>query len=161
MRRVLVTACVLAVSLAACGKKEDSGKPVVAVAPGGVTVKGNDGTATITTGGGAAVAAAANLPDYAPLYPGASVEMSAASAPGDESSVGGTVTYMTNATPQQVVDFYKQKSAAKGVPAKMNANMGAALMFAAADDSGARSVQVIATPAGTGTNVAVTWASQK
>lgn len=162
MRTVLVAVSVLAVSLAACGKAEDSGKPAVAVRKDSVTVKASDGHATVTTGGGAAIAAAANLPDFAPLYPGASVEMSAAGqGAAGENAEGGTVTFTTGATPQQVVDFYKQKTGEKGVPSQMNANMGQALMFAAADESGARSLQVIASPTGAGTNVAVTWARTK
>jgi len=118
--------------------------------------------ATITTGSGAASAAAAKTPDFAPVYPGATVESTIAGV-GSENGEGqgGSVVFNTKASPQQVIDFYKQKTGAAGLTPQMSADMGQALMFAASDDATKRGVQVIVSGKDGGSNVTVTWATPK
>lgn len=162
MRLMIVAAAVAAVSLAGCGKKEDSGKPAITATQGGYTVKSGDGTATVSTSAQAAAAAVSGLPDFAPLFPGASLENAIVSVPSENGdSQGSTVTYKVAATPDKVVAFYKEKAEAAGFKTVMNANMGAATMFAATDDATKRGLQVIASGKGDATSVVVTWTKPK
>lgn len=162
MRLVIAATAIAALALTACGKKPEADKPSVTVNANGYTVKGNDGSATITTGSGAASAAAAKTPDFAPVYPGATVESTIAGV-GSENGEGqgGSVVFNTRASPQQVIDFYKQKTGAAGLTPQMSADMGQALMFAASDDATKRGVQVIVSGKDGGSNVTVTWATPK
>lgn len=162
MRLVIAVAALCAFSLSACGKKPESDKPTVSVTPGGYSVKGNDGSATITAGAGAASAAAARLPDFAPVYPGGKVEGTIASvADAGDGAEGGSVVFTTTASPRQVIDFYRRKTEAAGLAAKMNADMGQATMFVAQDEATKRGVQVIVGGQDGGSNVTVTWSTAR
>jgi len=162
MRLIITTLMVAAVSLAACGKTEDGGKPAVTATPGGYTVKNEDGSATVSTGAQAAAAAASGLPDYAPLFPGAKVEntISTVSSEGGDAE-GATVTYTVDVAPVKVIDFYKDRARTAGFKTQMDANMGAALMFVASDEATKRGLQVIASGKGESASVVVTWARPK
>lgn len=162
MRLMIIATAVAAVSLAGCGKKDDDGKPKVAATPGGYTVTTGDGAATVSTGAQAARHAASGLPDFAPLFPGAQVENAVTSVSSDDGKTeGATVTYTVAAAPDKVIAFYKQKAEAAGFKSVMDANMGAALMFAASDEASNRALQVIASGKGASTSVVVTWARPK
>lgn len=158
MRIVLVAAALAAVSLAGCGKKEESGKPSVTVTPGGYTARSKDGTVSVVTAA-AAAAANAKVPAFAPLYPGARVE-SVMDGIGNDKAHGGTVVYKIDASPEKVVDFYKDKATAGGFKTEMDSNMGAAHMFAAKDEASGEAVQVIASASGDGSSVQVIWATK-
>jgi len=158
MRLVLVATAVAAVSLAACGKAEEKRQqPAVQVTKDGYTVTSKDGSATVVTG---KAAAAAKAPDFAPLYPGAKVESSVAGI-GNDKADGGTLVYKVAAKPDAVVAFYKQKAAAEGFKTEMDANMGAANMFAAGDEASGKALQVIASAADGGSSVQVIWATKR
>lgn len=162
MRLVIAATVIAALALAACGKKPEADKPSVTVNANGYTVNGADGSATITTGSGAASAAAGKLPDFAPIYPGGKVESTIAGidSEGGEAQ-GGSVIYATTASPQQIIDFYKKKAEAAGLKPQMSADMGQALMFAATDSDTKRGLQVIAGAKDGGSHVTVTWATPK
>ena len=163
MRFVITALAVAAVSLSACGKKEESDKPTVTATPGGgYTIKSGDGTATVSTGVQAAATAASGLPDFAPLFPGAKVEnaTSAISSEGGDAQ-GVTVTYTVDVAPEKVIDFYKDKAKAAGFKTQMDANMGAALMFVASDEATKRGLQVIASGKGDSASVVMTWSKPK
>jgi hypothetical protein len=155
MRLVIAAVAMAALSLAACGKKEDSGKPTVSVTPGGYTVKGADGS--IVTGGGAALAA--RMPDFAPVYPGAEIKASSATTSGEDQV--GSVTFTSTAQPQAVVDFYKQKATAAGFDTAAEANVGVGLMYAATDKASRRNLQIIVTTEGGGSTAVLSWSTPK
>lgn len=172
MRLVIIATAVAALSLAACGRKEE--KAGVSVGPGGVVIKGKDG-AVVTTGkdgsvvikgkdGSMVTAGGANttvaMPAFAPLYPGARTENTVANISNAKSD-GGTVVYKVAATPDAVVKFYKEKAAASGFKTEMDADMGAAKMFAASDEASGKGLQVIASAADGGTSVQVIWATKR
>lgn len=158
MRLFLVATAVAAVSLTACGKKEpETAKPGVQLTPDGYKVTSPDGAATIVSG---KAAAEAKMPDFAPIYPGSKVENAIAKV-GNDKADGGTLIYKAAATPEAVIAFYKEKSAASGFKTEMDANMGAARMFAAGDEGSGKALQVIASAADGGTSVQVIWATKR
>jgi len=157
MRLVIVATAVAALSLAACGKHDETPKPGVKVSGDRVTVTGKDGSTTIITDKSAIQA---GMPDFAPLYPGAKTENAIANL-GNAKADGGTLVYKAEATPEAVVAFYKEKAAASGFKTEMDANMGAARMFAAGDEASGKALQVIASAADGGTSVQVIWATKR
>lgn len=161
---IAVSAVVL---LAACGKKEESGTPTSAQpqAKGQPPAAGPVGPEQAVTSGGATVsvgeaASRVATPAYAPLYPGAVVSTSVVGESGV--GMGGSVVYKVNATPAAVIGFYEGKVKAAGKPVTMNAEMGANVRMLTAGDSGdgKGAVQVIASPAGDGSEVQLTWSDE-
>lgn len=167
-------AAVAALSLAACGKKEE--KAGVSVSSGGVVVRGNDGSVVTSTNDGTVVVkgkdgqavmasgpnAKVTMPSFAPLYPGATIESSIGGLTSeDKKANGGAVTYTVKATPAEVVAFYKQKAEAAGLKRLMETNMGTSAMYSAEGDTSDKGFQVIASSADGPTSVTVTWAEPR
>ncbi|HRD46388.1 MAG TPA: hypothetical protein PLF78_07900 [Caulobacter sp.] len=156
MRPVIVVLAVSALSLAACGRKDETPKPGLKVGPGGsVTITGKDG-AVVRSGANVK----ADLPDFAPLYPGAAPSGSVTSVASAEGK-GGMYVYTAAAFPEQVLAFYRDKAKAAGLGEAAEMNMGAARMFSATDEASRRSLQVIVTGEGSGSNVSLTWSVPK
>lgn len=167
MRLIITALMVAAVSLAACGRKQEAAT-TVAAANGAVTVTTRDGD-TVTTqtavpvvpetpGATNAPAIAVETPAYAPLYPGATVKASSTTEANDHQV--GSVTYKTTAAPQTVIDYYKPKVADAGFEVS-EVNVGVGVMLAGTDTPGGRSLQVIATAEKSGTAVVLSWTSPK
>ena len=170
MIRFSLVAATTVLLLAACGKKEESETPTPAESPAKAEAPtapagplGPDQTVTAdgaTVSVGAAAARVAT-PSYAPLYPGAVVSTSVVG----ESGVGkgGSVVYKVNASPAAVIGFYEGKVKAAGKPVTMNAEMGSNVRMLTAGDSGEGkgAVQVIASPAGDGSEVQLTWSDEE
>lgn len=153
---IIVMACL---ALAGCGKSDKDKKNVtingtngtVSVSGNGehITIKSDDGKTTVdvnSNGLGNMV-----LPDFAPLYPGASVQGMVTA----KSENGGTVAFETHAAPDAVVAFYKEKSAAAGMSEKMNMAMGTGVTFMASD--GKQTLQVVAAKTDSGAHVQLIW----
>lgn len=152
MRPTLIVMSVAALSLAACGKKEETPKPGVKVSPGGtVTITGKDG-AVIRSGENLKV----DLPAFAPVFPGGASEGSVTSVASAEGK-GGMYVYTAPASPDQVLTFYRDKVKAAGMGETVEMNMGAARMLSATHEASKRSLQVIVTGEGAGSNVSLTW----
>ena len=162
MRLVIIAVALAAVSLSACGRKEETAT-AVPTSESSYTVTTNEGgavtTQTAASAGAGVSALAVNMPDYAPLYPGATVKASSTTSANDHQV--GSVTYVTTAAPQAVIDFYKPKVAAAGFTTSADANIGVGLMYAATDQAKARSLQIIATAEKAGTAVVLSWTSPK
>ena len=151
-----------ALALAGCGKKDEKtvytdGKNTVSTSESGdhMTITGQNGE-KVEFGSGAS--AAAKLPAYAPLYPGATVTSSFTGSGKDGS--GGVVAFHTSAAPADVIAFYKDKTAAGGLTQSMNADMNGTLMFAAGKDNDKTSISITATKAAGGTDTTITWGSK-
>lgn len=173
MRLVIISVAVAAVSLAACGKKEETATTVTTSGSGyAVTTKEGD---TVTTqvavpappppanAPGAPPAPPAppiplTTPAYAPLYPGATLKATSTTVTNGHQV--GSVTYLTSASPETVIDFYKPKMAAAGFTGTAM-SIGVGQMYAAGDTAGQRTVQVIATAEKAGTAVVLSWTSPK
>ena len=153
---IVLAACL---ALAACGKSDrDKKEVIVSDGNGAVSVTGNGEHITIKSDDGkTTVNINANglgnvkLPDYAPLYPGAKTQGMVTA----KNAEGGTVAFETGASPQQVIDFYKQKSASAGLAEKMNMASGTGATFMASD--GKKTLQVVAVKRDSGSHVQIFW----
>lgn len=156
LRPLIIATAVAAVSLAACGKKPE------AAASGGqasstVTIREGDTvtTQTVAPAPPAAPGSPGKMPPFAPLYPGAVVKATSASTANGHQV--RSVTYVTAASPREVIDFYKPRTVAAGFSSGAEANIGVGLMYAANDTPRQRTMQVIATAEKDGTAVILSW----
>jgi hypothetical protein len=154
MRRAVLLAVLslCAAGLSGCGKSDDTTKVVTKTEGNGtqsVSVTDNKGaTVTVSSGAGATT----NMPAYAPIFPGASVETSV-TAPGK----GGMVAFKTSAAPEAVIAFYKKSVSGVGFKDTLNMTSGDTMTYSAADDKGVHVLNVVASKGGDGTQVQVTW----
>lgn len=151
MRAIPITAiavfAVAGLALAGCGQKvERQGDKVVVTGAGGVK--------TMVVTGANAQAAAAALPAYAPVYPGAGVEASTQTVM--NGTQAGIVTLTTNDTPEQVVAFYKARLQGAGASHVTEMNLGLGRMLAAQDPASGMGVQIMAMKAGGQTRIQIT-----
>lgn len=162
--RAIVIALGLCVALAGCGQKSEKEKTTtIDTNNGSVTVSGNgthmvvksdNGQSTVEYNAGGNVHA--DMPDFAPLYPGARVTASIAGS-GNTGGKGAMVTISTPDAPDAVIAFYKKHAAAAGFTDKMTMNSGDSTMYVATKDKA--SLQVTASKTGDGTQVQVTWSN--
>ena len=99
-------------------------------------------------------------PVFAALYPGAQADGPAAVANGP-TGPGGLITFTTDAVPDAVVAFYKQRAEAAGLSPVMAMNQGEARAYgAAARKENGATLQVVAAPGEGGlTSVQLTWSA--
>ncbi len=97
-------------------------------------------------------------PAFAALYPGAQTDAAPVTASGPDGP-GGIVTFTTDATPDAVIDFYRQRAEKAGLFPIMAMNQGEARAYGASarTEKGA-SLQVVAAPGEDGlTSVQLSW----
>ncbi|CAM3071114.1 Uncharacterised protein [Brevundimonas diminuta] len=97
-------------------------------------------------------------PAFAALYPGAQTDAAPVTASGPDGP-GGIVTFTTDATPDAVIDFYRQRAEKAGLFPIMAMNQGEARAYGASarTEKGA-SLQVVAAPDEDGlTSVQLSW----
>ncbi len=107
----------------------------------------------------AALPAAPGAPAFAVLYPGAELKAPATTAQGPEGP-GGIVQFTTDATPEAVIAFYRQRAEAAGLKPINSMNRGDAQAYSAGDGADGRGqlMQVIATRVEGGpTDVQLDW----
>ena len=109
---------------------------------------------------GPAAAPADGAPAFAALYPGAQVDAPATVASGP-TGPGGLITFTTDATPETVIAFYRQRAEAAGLAPVMAMNQGEARAYgAAARKADGATLQVVAAPGEGGlTSVQLTWSA--
>ena len=109
---------------------------------------------------GAAEPAADGAPAFAALYPGAQVDSPATVASGP-AGPGGLITFTTEAAPDAVVAFYRQRAETAGLAPVMAMNQGEARAYgAAARKENGATLQVVASPGEGGlTSVQLTWSA--
>lgn len=102
--------------------------------------------------------AAAGAPSFAVVYPGGSASGPATVAQGPDGP-GGILSFTTDATPDTVVTFYRQRAEAAGLASVMAMNQGDARAYgAAAEDGSGKLLRVVATPVEDGpTSVQLDW----
>lgn len=90
------------------------------------------------------MAAPRDLPDFAPLYPGARVEQvlgsTAAAAAGLDR--GGMVGFRTSDEPEQVAAFYRQRLDVSGLPERTEAMMDGTYILVAGSEDFSRNVRL-------------------
>ncbi|WP_292045161.1 MULTISPECIES: hypothetical protein [unclassified Brevundimonas] len=108
----------------------------------------------------APAAAAGTTPAFAPLYPGARIDGAPLTANG-AAGPGGLVTFTTDASPDEVVAFYRQRAEAAGLKSVTGMNQGEARAYGAAGDTAdGPSLQVVAAPSPDGgTSVHMNWSA--
>lgn len=106
----------------------------------------------------AALPAAPGAPDFAVVYPGGSVSGPATVARGPDGSPGGILSFTTDATPETVVAFYRQRAEAAGLSSVMAMDQGGARAYGAVGEDRRDKLHVVATAVDDGpTNVQLDW----
>lgn len=93
-----------------------------------------------------------NLPDYAPIYPGARIEsfMEGTSSGEAGADSSGMVGFQTDADVEAVARFYRERFDASGLTERSETRIsGSLILSAAAPDGGSDGVQVSISPSGT------------
>ncbi len=158
--RVVILALAIAGVLAGCDQNKQQN---VVVSQNGTTasVSGNGQHITVTDAKSKETVNfssnglnGASLPAFVPVYPGGKVTTSVV---GTGTSNGGTIVVETSDSPDAVIAFYKQKSAASGFTQTANMNMNGMLMFTATSNSEKKSLQVMASTQNGKTQAQIVW----
>lgn len=137
MRVVAMTAAASALVLAACGDRQSQ------------TVTNPQTGESVTVESGSGARAPANMPDFAPLYPGATIENSMTGTSSGESGAnrGGMVTLRVNDGAEQVAAFYRQALDRSNLSERNELNINGVLMITGnAPDDPNRALQVSIAP---------------
>lgn len=147
--RVLELSCLAALTcaLTGCGERETRVHSNPAIVE------------NVTLRTGSAIAAPTNMPDFAPLYPGARIE-SALEGSGSVGESGGMVAFRTDSATAQVAAFYRARLDDSGLADRNEVNLNGTLFLTGnARDDADRGVQVSIAPTadGPGSYVTVTY----
>ncbi|MBP8072018.1 MAG: hypothetical protein KAY20_00485 [Brevundimonas sp.] len=158
MKRTLAAAALMAaLALAGCSQAPADEAPAAAEAAPAADAAA-PAVAAPSVAAGAATPAAPGAPAFAVVYPGGATEGPATVARGPDGP-GGILSFTTDATPDAVIDFYRQRAEAAGLASVMAMNTGDARAYgAAASDGSGKLLRVVATPVEDGpTSVQLDW----
>ena len=163
-RSVAAVAVAFTVGLTGCDGRSEAAPEIEASAATQETLPA-DGVAVVQAAPESAIAVADaaaidGAPAFAALYPGAQADGPATVASGP-TGPGGLITFTTDAAPDAVVAFYRQRAEASGLAPVMAMNQGEARAYgAAARQENGASLQVVAAPGEGGlTSVQLTWSA--
>jgi hypothetical protein len=159
MKRTLAaTALVAAMALAGCSPPAGEAAPAVAEAEPAADAAAPVAAVPAGSPAAAAAPAAPGAPAFAVVFPGGSAQGPVTVARGPDGP-GGILTFTTDATPDAVVAFYRQRAEAAGLASVMAMNTGDARAYgAAAGDGSGKVLHVVATPVEGGpTSVQLDW----
>jgi hypothetical protein len=159
MKRTLAaTALVAAMAMAGCSPPAEEAAPVVAEAESAADAVAPTAAAPAESPVAAAAPAAPGAPAFAVVYPGGTAQGPVTVARGPDGP-GGILSFTTEATPDAVVAFYRQRAEAAGLASVMAMNTGEARAYgAAAGDGSGKLLHVVATPVEGGqTSVQLDW----
>jgi hypothetical protein len=161
MKRTLAaTALVTALALAGCSPPAEKAAPAAAEAAAETAPKAAPpaAAAPAESPADAAAPAAPGAPAFAVVYPGGIAQGPVTVARGPDGP-GGILSFTTEATPDAVVAFYRQRAEAAGLASVMAMNTGEARAYgAAAGDGSGKLLHVVATPVEGGpTSVQLDW----
>ncbi|MFA4894346.1 hypothetical protein [Brevundimonas sp.] len=162
MKRMLAAAALTAtLAVTGCGQgpaqdADAAAEAAVDTAAAPVAVEPAPAVAAPTPGG--PQPAAPGAPAFAVVYPGGTVSGPATVAQGPDGP-GGILSFTTDATPDRVIAFYRQRAEAAGLASVMAMNQGEARAYgAAAGDGSGKLLRVVATPVENGpTSVQLDW----
>ena len=101
--------------------------------------------------------AAPGAPAFAVIYPGGAIQPPDEET-GDAAGPQGVVTYVTSATPDEVVAFHRARAEAEGLASVMAMNQGESRAYGAHDTESGANLSVFATPSEEGgAAVQLTW----
>lgn len=160
MKRMFAAAALMATLAAAgCGPSpaQDAAAPDEA-APDTAAVAAPEAAAPAAAITTAAAPAAPGAPVFAVVYPGGTVSGPATVARGPDGP-GGILSFTTDAAPETVIAFYRERAEAAGLASVMAMNQGEARAYgAAAEDGSGKLLRVVATPVEDGpTSVQLDW----
>lgn len=160
MKRTLAAAALMAaLALAGCSQGTADEAPAAAeAAPAADATAPAVAAPAAAAAAGAATPAAPGAPAFAVVYPGGTVEGPATVARGPDGP-GGILSFTTEAAPDAVIDFYRQRAESAGLASVMAMNTGDARAYgAAASDGSGKLLRVVATPVEDGpTSVQLDW----
>lgn len=165
---VIALACA-AVLPAACGPQGDSAAEApspatAAAASDAASVEVSETTASAPTAATAAAAgtaapAAPDAPAFAVLYPAATLDAPAVIS-NSPTGPGGLATYSTEAAPDAVIAFHRERAEAAGLTSTMEMNQGEARAYGATSRDGGKTLSVVASATEDGpTSVQLTWSA--
>ena len=164
-RSVAAVAVALTVGLTGCDGRSEAAPEIEAAAatpktPPVETLAATDAAPSAAVAASADAAPINGAPVFAALYPGAQVDAPATVASGP-TGPGGLITFTTEAAPDTVVAFYRQRAEAAGLSPVMAMNQGEARAYgAAARKADGATLQVVAAPGEGGlTSVQLTWSA--
>ena len=163
-RSVAAVAVAFTVGLSGCDSRSQAAPEIEAPAATPETTPAVDAAPTAPAAPSAPVAADAlaidGAPAFAAVYPGAQIDSPATLASGP-TGPGGLVTFTTEATPETVIAFYRQRAEAAGLSPVMAMNQGEARAYgAAARKENGATLQVVASPGEGGlTSVQLSWSA--
>ena len=163
-RSVAAVAVALTVGLTGCNERSEAAPEIESPAAMPETAPAEAAPVAVAAPAGEAVAASADAapidgaPVFAALYPGAQADAPATVASGP-TGPGGLITFTTEAAPEAVIAFYRQRAEAAGLAPVMAMNQGEARAYgAAARKENGATLQVVASPGEGGlTSVQLTW----
>ncbi|WP_439470977.1 hypothetical protein [Brevundimonas sp.] len=158
MKRMLWAAAVsAAIVMTGCDNNAGTDKTAVDAHPAEAMTEAAE-AAGPASAASAAAPASADAPDFAVIYPGAEATGPATTAQGP-AGPGGILNFTTEATPDEVVAFYRARAEAAGLTSINAMNRGDARGYAAGDTRN-RLLNVVATPVeGSPTDVQLSWSS--
>ncbi len=162
-RSMAIAFLAMATSLTGCGNGDaQAERPVAPETAAGPPAPAADAPPVSPVGTAPATPATetSGVPAFAAVYPGGQVSAPPTIANGPDGP-GGIVSFTTNADPDTVVAFYRQKAEAAGLSSIMGMNQGRARAYGAvAADNAATSLRVVADPVDDGaTSVQLTWST--
>ncbi|MDP1912567.1 hypothetical protein [Brevundimonas sp.] len=158
MKRTLAAATLMAaMAMAGCSQAPVDEAPTAAEAAAVADAAAPAAAAPIESSAGASPAAP-GAPAFAVVYPGGTAQGPVTVARGPDGP-GGILSFTTEATPDAVVAFYRQRAEAAGLASIMAMNTGDARAYgAAAGDGSGKLLHVVATPVEDGpTSVQLDW----
>ena len=163
-RSVAAVAVALTVGLIGCDDRSEAAPepspPAPADAPAAAAAPITEAAPSEAVPAPAGAASIDGAPAFAALYPGAQADGPATVATGP-TGPGGLITFTTEAAPEAVVAFYRQRAEAAGLAPVMAMNQGEARAYgAAARKTDGPTLQVVASPGEDGlTSVQLTWSA--
>jgi hypothetical protein len=159
MKRTLAaTALVAAMAMAGCSPPAEEAAPAAAEAVAAADAAAPATPAPAEAPVAAAAPVAPGAPAFAVVFPGGTPQGPVTVARGPDGP-GGILSFTTEATPDAVVAFYRQRAEAAGLASVMAMNTGEARAYgAAAGDGSGKLLHVVATPVEGGqTSVQLDW----
>lgn len=161
MKRMLWAAAIsAAIVMTGCGENGADDVQAVDATPaeGASEAAAAAGPAAATAPATAGAPASADAPEFAVVYPGGEPKGPATSAQGP-SGPGGILEFTTDASPDEVVAFYRERAEAAGLKSINAMNRGDARGYAAGDTRN-RFLNVVATPVDDSpTDVQLSWST--
>lgn len=157
-RSVATVVLALSVGLAACDDRSQAAPEVESPSVPAAEPASEAAASPVAATPAAPATAIKGAPAFAALYPGAQTDAAPVMASGLDGP-GGIVTFTTDATPDAVIDFYRQRAEKAGLFPIMAMNQGEARAYGASarTEKGA-SLQVVAAPDEDGlTSVQLSW----